>query len=81
MSENQKNYNEGLVKLVAPIILNIPVYFRTNVFTRESVQMILIAANCPEDLTDVVIDNCELAGILSTSDNGKTITIITQTND
>lgn len=79
--EQPKQYNEQLVNLASPIILNMPIYFGTNVFTRESVKRVLISSNCPQSLTDDVIDNCELAGILTTTDNGDTVTIITQTND
>ncbi len=58
-----------------------PVYFGSNVFDRESVKRVLITSNCPSHLTDEVIDNCELAGVVSTTDNGNTVTIITQSND
>lgn len=79
--EQPKQYNEELVKLASPIILNMPLFFGKNIFTRESFRRVLIVSNCPQNLVDEVLRNCELAGILRSSDNGKTFTIITKKND
>lgn len=64
-----------------PILLKMPTYFNRNVFQRVEVQRVLRASNCPERLTDDVIENCELAGLIATVNDGDTIELLTKTND